>query len=109
VRQRWKVNREQLVLDEKARLEADSLHQARLQDLQHKLHLYQQKKLTQAAAEAVAAAATGDAAAGVETAAAVPVAAGVSSGISRAVSGVWPRGEGGLGPVASRQSVFSAG
>jgi hypothetical protein len=115
VRQRWKVNREQLVLDERARLEADSLHQARLQDLQHKLTLYEQKKLAQAAAEAAAAAAGQPPPAGAAVAAAGSsaglggAAAGGSSVMSRMTSAVQRRGEGQLGPMASWQSMRSMG
>lgn len=119
VRQRWKVNREQLVLDERARLDADSLHQARLQDLQHKLTLYEQKKLAQAAAEAAAAAAGQPPAAGAAGAAAAvagssaglggAAAAGGSSVMSRMTSAVQRRGEGQLGPMASWQSMRSMG
>lgn len=130
VRQRWKVNREQLVIDEKARLEAATAHQARLQDLQHKLLLYQQKKLAQAAAEAAAAAAAdapdassgdGDAAGGVGASAAAAnggVSLGIAAGgggsgphvgVSRAVSSAWQSGLDGQRSVASWQSMRLAG
>jgi hypothetical protein len=112
VRQRWKVNKEQLVIDEKERLAADSIQQARVQDLQHKLLLYEQKRLAQAAAEAVAAGLDGaEAAVGAAAAAAAVVAAaGGSSGVSRTVSGAWKgRMEGQLAAVASLQSMRSIG
>jgi hypothetical protein len=114
VRQRWKVNKEQLVIDEKERLAADSIRQARVQDLQHKLLLYEQKKLAQAAAEAVAAGQDGTEAtvgtAAAAAAAAATAAAASCSGVSRAVSGAWRgRMEGQLAAVASLQSMRSVG
>lgn len=114
MRQRWKVNKEQLVIDEKERLEADSIQQARVQDLQHKLLLYEQKKLAQAAAEAVAAGQDGsEAAVGVAAAAAAAAAvagAGGSSGVRRTVSSAWRgRMEGQLAAVGSLQSMRSIG
>jgi hypothetical protein len=114
VRQRWKVNREQLVLDEQARLEADNRQAARAQELQHKLLLYEQKKLAAAAAEAVAVAAAAgeeegeDGAAG--AAAGVVSASGAAAGgVSRAVSGAWRRAEGPLAAMASWHSMRSIG
>jgi hypothetical protein len=119
VRLRWKVNREQLVLDERARIEAEDLHQARLQDLQHKLAIYQQKKLAQAAAEAEASA-DGDPrgrpalAANAGAAAAGGLLPGVSGGaggggVSRAASAVWRKAGAQLSAVASLRSLKSVG
>jgi hypothetical protein len=112
LRQRWKVNREQVVIDEKARLNSAAAQQARLQDLQQKLLLYQQKKLAQAAAEATAAGAGPGAPAAVASAAAAAgpspmVVVGTSRAVSRATSVAVQRGE--LGPVASWQSLRSTG
>lgn len=114
VRQRWKVNKEQLVLDEQARLEADSRQAARVQELQHKLLLYEQKKLAAAAAEAVAvAAAAGEEGEDGGTAAAAggdAFASGAAAGgMSRAVSGAWRRAEGPLAAMASWHSMRSMG
>lgn len=112
MRQRWKANREQLVIDEQARLEADSRQQARAQELQHKLLLYEQKKLAAAAEEAVAVAA----AAGGEEGGTAGEATGVASasaaaggGMSRAASAAWRRAEGQLAAMASCQSMRSMG
>lgn len=116
MRQRWKVNREQLVIDERERLEADSRQQARVQELQHKLLLYEQKKLAAAAAEAVAAAAAaggkeddnGAAGEAAGVASAYGAAAGGGS-MSRAASVAWRKAEGQLGAMASWQSMRSIG
>lgn len=114
MRQRWKANREQLVIDEQARLEADSRQQARVQELQHKLLLYEQKKLAAAAAEAVAVAAAAggggeEGGTAGEAAGVAPASAAAGGGMSRAASAAWRRAEGQLAGMASWQSMRSMG
>lgn len=100
-----------MVLDEKARLEADSIQQARVQDLQHKLMLYEQKKLAQAAAEAVAVAAAAGEGGADPAGRAVSGAVGGngSTGVSRAASVAWRKAEGALAAVGSLCSMRSLG
>jgi hypothetical protein len=110
---RWKVNKEQLVLDERERIEAEASHQARLQELQHKLALYQQKKLAQAAAEAQAegdpGARPGQAANAGPAGAPVLMPGAGGGGVSRAASAAWRKAGAQLSAAASWRSLKSAG